>query len=176
MTSWVPVEGHAWQESRARTEQRYVAIASAIERVALDPEEEPLALPPVVPLAISAAEQPRRAWTALVLASIASHESYFRRDIDECRVSGDGGKVAAWGLFQLAVRRSVACDDRVLATRVALGMVRSGFVRCTRVGFLDRLSLFTNGRCERSPSARARSGRAQDWWARAPWLAPVGDP
>ena len=60
MTAWVPVEQHAWQESRARTEARYRAIAEDIEAVALDPDEPPIPLP-FVPEEAAAAGKPTSA-------------------------------------------------------------------------------------------------------------------
>ncbi len=94
---------------------------------------------------------------AFVLASIASLESFYRRDVDECRASGDHGR--AWTIFQIQTwgsKRREICQDRKAAIREALRHVRWSLARC------KDLSGYTKGFCKKDePKAAHRMRRAE---------------
>jgi hypothetical protein len=156
MTSWVPVDQHRYYETAAETEDRYRAIAQDIALVALDPEEAPLF-----------AGDEGRAKTALLLASVASFESTFNGKVDDCRVSGDGGR--AHGLWQTHAPKAQVCADRLAAARIALRMVRDSFTQCRAQSLPDKLSHFTDGFCKHDwGRSRLRVERATKYWSAHP--------
>lgn len=106
---------------------RYEAIAADIVQVA---EADPIDNDPLR--------------TSLLLASIAFRESQYRPDVETCKVRGDNGK--ALGLWQTHSSDAV-CRDRVTAARVALGYVRRSLSACQRLAPVDRLGMYTHGRC-----------------------------
>jgi hypothetical protein len=91
MTAWMPMKNHARSETPEVTEARYQQIAEDIAQVALDPDETPLFL-----------GEDGRVKTALLLLSVALHESGFRGDVDagKCKpYECDHGK--AFSMWQL---------------------------------------------------------------------------
>ena len=115
MMSWVTESAHAYYEKPAVTDARYINIALAIAEVALDPNQEPLF-----------DGEDGRLRTALVLASIASHESKFVANVVNCRTSGDNG--LAWGPWQTHSGKVITCGDLKTAAGIALGMARHSIV------------------------------------------------
>lgn len=149
MATWVPVSTHHYYEPTETTVKRYVAIATDIVEIVEADEGERI-------------ENVRM--EALLLASIASYESFFHADVDRCK-RGLGG---AWSVFQIAGggKRSKKriCMDRKEAVRVALEMVRESFRECERLPFLDRLSFYTDGRCNKNwERSRLRVKRAMNF-------------
>jgi hypothetical protein len=146
MLTWVPLSEHRYYERPETTYARYTALAGDIAMVIEQDRGEPIQ---------------SREFEALLLASIAGYESFYRKDVIECR-KGLGG---AWSAFQIAgggirAKRNV-CSSRREAARVALRMVRESFQECQRLAFVDRLSFYTDGRCEpRWWRSRSRVGRA----------------
>jgi hypothetical protein len=114
----------------AQGQARYEAIAADIVAVA---EAEPIDNDPLR--------------TSLLLAAIAYRESQFRHDVETCKVTGDGGK--ALGLWQTHSSDAV-CRNRAEAARVALRMVRRSLDVCQRLSPVDRLGMYTHGRCVRN--------------------------
>lgn len=153
MTSWVPESQHSYYEKEAVTDARYMDIALAIAEVALDPNQEPL---------FDGDEG--RVQTALVLASIASHESKFVSNIVNCQKSGDHG--LAWGAFQTHSNKARTCASLVDATTIALAMARNSLNHCQTMALPDRLSIYTNGQCRSSSASRARVNRALYYFAK----------
>lgn len=111
------------EEARAR----YAAIADDIAAVASEPDEAPLFDGPG-----------GREATALLLASIAWHESAFRKDVDACegiRARGDHGR--SIGLLQVMAGPNheghdpqEICRDRRLAIRLGLHVLRRARATC----------------------------------------------
>lgn len=103
MTAWMPITSHAHSEAPEVTEARYEQIAADIAEVALDPDEAPLF-----------AGEDGRVKTALLLLSVAYHESRFRGDVDAGRCKPyecDHGK--AFSLWQLHPEDGLVFDDDV---------------------------------------------------------------
>jgi hypothetical protein len=134
MISWVPISDHSYYEKPEITTARYHDIANSIVEVALDPEQEPLF-----------AEEDGRIKTALLLASVASSEGFFRKDIDSCKIGGDHG--LAWGLWQTHAPKKLVCSDRKAAIIIALNMMKQSFIACKKLPVLDRMSVYTDGQC-----------------------------
>ena len=78
MLAWVPAGVQKAHEAPEEAQTRYEAIARDVAAVALDPDETSIFAGPG-----------GRARTALVLLSVASYESYFRKDVDEGTRLGD---------------------------------------------------------------------------------------
>jgi len=133
MVSWVPIASHV-MEKKDITIERYHSIADTIAKASM---EEP-------PLFKGKDAEVR---TALVLASIASSESFFIANIDNCKISGDKGK--AWGLWQTHAPKAKVCESREAAIKIAIDMVRTSFTQCASYNLLDRLSIYTDGECHR---------------------------
>lgn len=142
----VPPWHHAWlNEPRAHTELRYFEIAQDIATAA---EEAPL--------------DGDVAWTALLLAETAAAESALRADVDECRRSGPGGRVRAWGTFGLARPRREVCANRLAAARLAREIIRDGWAACAARPERERLAYYLSGSCDRGVrEARRRWYRAR---------------
>jgi hypothetical protein len=115
------------KEPLEQAELRYDSIADDIAAVVSDPEETPL----------FDGEAGREA-TGLLLASIAWHESAFRRDVDVCkgtRSKGDHGR--SIGLLQLMSgpnyeghKAKEICADRKLAIRLGLHVLQRAKSTC----------------------------------------------
>lgn len=134
MISWVPIDNHTFYEKPEITVARYHDIANSIVEVALDPEIEPLF-----------AGEDGRIKTALLLASVASSEGFFRKDIDTCKIGGDHG--LAWGLWQTHASKKLVCSNRKAAIIIALDMMRQSFTACKKFEVSDRMSVYTDGQC-----------------------------
>ena len=100
MTAWMPMKNHARTEAPEVTEARYQQIAEDVAQVAMDPDEEPLFQ-----------GEDGRVKTALLLLSVAFHESNFRGEIDGGRCKPyecDHGK--AFSMWQLHPEDGVIFD------------------------------------------------------------------
>jgi hypothetical protein len=161
MLAWVPPSQQGPAEAGPVAQARYERIAQDIASVALDPNVDPLF-----------DGDDGRARTAILLASIASHESMFSRAVDEGVVRGDHG--VAWGLWQVHCYRGEACRelirDRLRGAREALRIARLSMHACRGMSLSDRLSVYTTGRCVHGQhESRVRVQRALDWMTRHPW-------
>jgi hypothetical protein len=155
--AWAPASSHAFVESRAITDCRYIDIATTIATVALDPAEPPLFPGPN-----------GRAETAVYLGAIASVESgQFSAKVQFCQTLGDGGTAA--GLFQSHKSTRRACWSLESATRMALEQVRESFTACTKVG-APALAAYASGSCRKGwAAARMREDRALSWVSAHPF-------
>lgn len=151
MIAWVPLEEHRHlREPAAVTSARYASIALTIVSVVSAAPGERLEGSPEL--------------EALLLASVAGYESHFAARVDDCRV-GRGG---AWSLWQVTRPRAEVCVAREDAARVALKMIRQSWSSCARLAPVDRLGLYTDGRCQaRWWRSRSRVERALAWWSPA---------
>jgi hypothetical protein len=161
MVGWVPVYAQP-QESRDEVMDRYESIARDAATVALDPDETPLFDGPDA-----------RAKTALLMLSIASFESGYRKRVDDGRSRGDSGK--SFCLMQIRVGTSAThegwtgpdlVEDRTRCFRAALRILRNSFGICHSSPVEDRLSAYASGSCTAGTEAsRRRILRARDWGA-----------
>lgn len=98
----------------------------------------------------------------LLLASVASFESFFRADVARCAVMGDHD--TSFGAFQLAGRRDL-CADVEAQTVEALRLVEHSLHQCRALPIEERLAEYTSGWCHRGrPAARLRYQRAHRYW------------
>jgi hypothetical protein len=162
MTAWVPPSTHP--EGAEKALVRYEAIARDIATLSLDEAQNPLF-----------AGSDGREKTALLLASIASFESYFRADVDEGRARGDKG--ASYCVMQVRVgegktpegwtgRELIASRSKCLMA--GLNRIRESFSLCKSMPQVFRLSGYTSGHCGQEPKAEARMNRATRWLAAHP--------
>jgi hypothetical protein len=83
-----------------------------------------------------------------LLASIARWESFYRRDVGECRKKGGAGEVTA---FQILARgdaeRAKLCVSLEGDARIALARVRESLAACAALAAPDRLAAYARGRC-----------------------------
>ncbi len=150
MMAWVPLSDHAYYEKEEQTLERYQDIAFTIAEVAS--ERDPLFQ-----------GENGVIKTALLLASIASTEGVFRKDVDTCKVGGDFGM--AWGLWQTHYSKYLTCSDRKVAANIAFDMIEDSFKWCKRYPMLDHLAIYTDGKCSRNQQrSRFRMSRALDWY------------
>lgn len=162
MVAWVPPHAHAPAESSADVLARYQSIASDLASVVMDGGETPLF-----------AGNDARAQTALLMLSVASFESSFRKSVDDGFGRGDGGR--SYCLMQIRVGRGVTregwsghqlIDDRKLCFRAALHLLHSSFGICHSFPVEDRLSAYAAGHCfADSAVSRSRVSRARAWWS-----------
>jgi hypothetical protein len=153
MVSWVPVADHGYYEKQEETMVRYTDIATTIVDVAMDPENEPLF-----------SGEDGRVKTALLMASVASSEGFFRKDVDTCKIGGDNGR--AWGLWQTHAPKKKVCADRKVAATVALEMMKQSFTACKSLPLVDRMSVYTDGQCRTNwKRSRFKMDRAMKWFA-----------
>jgi len=153
MVSWVPVTDHSYYEKPETTMERYTDIANTIVDVAMDPENKPLF-----------EGEDGRVKTALLIASVASSEGFFREDVDSCKIGGDNGK--AWGLWQTHAPKKKVCASRKNAATIALGMMANSFAVCKAYPIMDRMSVYTDGRCQKNwKRSRYKMERAMSWYA-----------
>ena len=152
MHACAPVAQHAYVEDPVITETRYLAIATDVASVALDPDEAPLF-----------DGEDGRLRTAVLILSVASSESGgFRGDVAFCRRAGDGGR--AWGLYQSHRSTERVCSSVREATRVALSDLRGSMAMCKHEAEDVRLAAYASGSCTRGWfAARQRWTRARDW-------------
>jgi hypothetical protein len=172
VTLWLVGAMIAWVPTRTPADEaRYASIARDLATVVLDPTEEP-----------AFTGEDGRARTALLLASIASWESGYRADVDDGRVKGDHGtsvclmQVRVFGKTKEGWTAKDLTEDRQKCFRVALRLVRTSFEWCKARVLEDRLAGYTVGTCrEAEPLARARFGRARNYWGKHPLPAPAED-
>jgi hypothetical protein len=154
--TWLVAAMFAWTPAKESDRARYTEIASDIAAVAFDPAEEPL---------FSGADG--RARTALVLASIAAHESTFRADVEDGRARGDGG--TSWCFMQLHIGSGKTVEgwtgqdvtsDRQLCFRAGLHIAKESFRMCNGAPINELLAAYASGQCGRSPESRAMMSRA----------------
>jgi hypothetical protein len=157
MVAWNPPAQHREGEGAAR--DRYASIAHDFAEVALDQAEKPLFDGPN-----------GRAQTALLMASVASAESGYRRDVDTGVLKGDHGR--SWCILQVQVHGHTAenwtgqelVEDRKRCVRAGLHKMQESFATCKAMPLADRLAQYTLGRCEHEPKAAWRVRRALAWW------------
>jgi hypothetical protein len=146
----------AWTPARETDRARYTEIASDLASVVYDPAEEPLY-----------SGEGGRARTALLLASIAAHESTFRADVEDGRARGDGG--TSWCFMQLHIGSGKTVEgwtgqdvtaDRKLCFRAGLHIARESFRMCKGLPANEMLSAYASGQCGRSVESRAMTSRA----------------
>lgn len=151
MVSWVPISDHAYYEKAEITTARYNEIATTIVEATMDPNRAPLF-----------EGDDGRIKTALLMASIASSEGFFRKDIDTCTKGGDNG--LAWGLWQTHANKKIVCSNRAAAINIALDMVKNSMTTCQGLPLLDRMSVYTDGACHINWSrSRFKMHRAMSW-------------
>lgn len=161
MMTWVPAASHP--EGLEKALVRYESIAKDIATVALDESQAPLF-----------AGSDGREKTALLLASIASFESFFRADVDEGRARGDHG--GSWCLMQIQVGGRTAegwtgkdlIGSRSKCLVAGLNRIRESFSMCRALPQHFRLAGYTAGRCVEEPKAEQRMTRATKWLAAHP--------
>jgi hypothetical protein len=159
MTTWVPLHAHA--EPKEETATRYDSIAHDAITVAYDESEAPLFPGPN-----------GRAQTALLMLSVASLESSYKRTVDDGTRKGDHGRSVC--LMQIRVGDGVTGDgwssfdlvtDRTKCFRAGLHILRGSFAACHRLPLTDRMSAYATGHCaEGEEKGRLRVVRALDWW------------
>lgn len=140
MISWVPLnEGGVcyWPVSQAcldRANKHYQEIAKDIAEVVYEPN---IKLPFI--------GDNIKVKTALLMASIASTESQFHQNVDDCHVVGDHG--VSFGLWQTQSPRAITCNDRKQALRIAITMVNQSLDACKNLPLVERLSVYASGSC-----------------------------
>lgn len=155
MISWVPISEHTFTgESVEDITARYELIAETVEKKALDPNHEPLI-----------EGEDGRIKTALLLASVASFESQYGRDVVTCQRLGDKG--VAYGPWQTHMYNKAeamqACTDLNVMVDLAYDMIKYSFDHCQRAELADKLTIYTSGgRCthKRGQASRYRVNRA----------------
>jgi hypothetical protein len=160
MIGWVPLHAHLPSESVDDARARYESIARDVVSVAFDESESPL---------FSGAEG--RTQTALLMLSVASYESGYRKVVDDGRRLGDHSH--SYCLMQVRVGTGVTREgwsghdlvtDRTLCFRAALHILRSSFGACHALAVDDRLSAYATGHCFADAQiSRSRVGRARAW-------------
>ncbi len=165
MVAWVPLQAHASFESPDETRARYESIARDVAAVAFAENEAPLF-----------SGRDGRLQTALLMLSIASYESSFRKQVDEGMRLGDSGR--SFCLMQIRVGTGDTEDgwsgpdlvhDRTLCFRAGLHALHTSFRLCRRFPVEDRVSAYATGRCfENAHISRSRVERARAWWGAHP--------
>jgi hypothetical protein len=154
--TWLVAAMFAWTPAREADRARYTEIASDLAAVVYDPAEQPL-FP----------GSDGRARTALLLASIAAHESTFRVDVEDGRARGDGG--TSWCFMQLHIGSGKTVEgwtgqdvtqDRKLCFRAGLHIARESFRMCNGFPENEILSAYASGQCGRSVESRVMVSRA----------------
>jgi hypothetical protein len=144
--TWLVAAMFAWAPARESERARYTEIASDLAAVVYDPAEQPLFY-----------GDDGRAKTALVLASIAAHESTFRPDVDDGRKRGDSGN--SWCLMQMHIGAGRTIEgwnghdlvsDRRNCFRAGLHIAQWSFRFCKAFPVQERLSAYASGRCGRA--------------------------
>lgn len=171
MLSWVPLYAHAPRESASDARERYQSIARDVAAVAMDGGEQPL---------FGGAKG--RTETALLMLSVASFESSFKKSVDDGIGLGDHGR--SYCLMQIRVGSGTTregwsgpelVEDRQRCFRAALHILRGSFAICQKLPLDDRLSAYATGRCLPNVEvSRSRVGRAHAFWESHP--PPPGQP
>lgn len=174
---WSPLHGaFVRQENRQEALARYLDIARSIEKVAADATK---------PTTVDDAEQPALwPWSAeelaRALATIAHHESGFRRDVQTGIGRNALGDCGYWGAKgqKVGAEEARATGARYLCRSVCLVQMNTGGLQGTRYGMtgkdmvgLDRASLekcFSAGaRAFSNARARCAPQRSADWFKKA---------
>jgi hypothetical protein len=162
--TWLVAAMFAWTPAREPDRARYTEIARDLAAVVYDPAEAPLY-----------DGDDGRAKTALLLASIAAHESTFRKDVEDGRARGDGG--TSWCFMQLHIGSGKTLEgwsgedvtsDRQLCFRAGLHIARESFRMCKGFPADEMLSAYASGQCGRSVESRAMVSRTLGFFARHP--------
>jgi hypothetical protein len=161
MLSWVPLYAHAPGESAEDARGRYESIAHDVAQVVLDGGEEPLF-----------GGTSGRAETAILMLSVASFESSFKKSVDNGIGRGDNGR--SYCLMQIHVGAGTTLEgwsgpelveNRQRCFRAALHILRGSFGVCRKLPIEDRLSAYATGRCLPNVEiSRSRVGRARTFW------------
>jgi hypothetical protein len=161
MSAWIPPSAQSALEPVEDARVRYESIASDLAAVVNEDEVAPLFEGPS-----------GRTQTALVALSVASFESYFRRDVDAGERTGDQGN--SWCLLQIKIGEGRTREgwsgvdltqDRKKCFRAGLRMMRGSFLSCRALPVLDRLSAYAIGSCNAEQrESRLRMQRAKAWW------------
>ena len=153
--TWLVAAMFAWTPAKEADRARYTEIASDLVAVAYDPEEQPLFSGP-----------DGRAKTALLLASIAAHESTFRADVEDGRARGDGGTSWCFMQVHIGVGKTVegwtgadVTSDRKLCFRAGLHIARESFRMCIAQPVTEKLGAYASGQCGKSPESRQMVSR-----------------
>jgi hypothetical protein len=164
MLSWVPLYAQT-AESKEEALTRYESIAQDVAAVAYDDQESPLFSGPN-----------GRAQTALLMLSIASYESSYRKTVDDGTGLGDHGH--SFCLMQIRVGEGITREgwsgkdliaERTRCFRAALHILHGSFNVCHKLPMEDRMSAYATGRCfENAAVSRSRIGRARNWWLNHP--------
>jgi hypothetical protein len=153
--NWLVAAMFAWTPAHEADRARFTEIASDLVAVVYDPAEQPL-FP----------GEDGRAKTALLLASIAAHESTFREDVENGKARGDGGN--SWCFMQLHIGSGKTVEgwtgadltsDRRLCFRAGLHVARESFRMCNAFPVNEKLSAYASGQCGRSAPSRAMVSR-----------------
>ena len=170
MLAWVPVYAQT-AESKEEALARYESIAQDAAAVAFDDQERPLFAGPN-----------GRTQTALLMLSIASYESSYRKTVDDGATQGDHGH--SFCLMQIRVGAGVTREgwsgddliaERTRCFRAALHILHGSFNVCHTLPVEDRMSAYATGRCfENATVSRSRIGRARNWWQSHPAPPQVG--
>jgi hypothetical protein len=160
MVGWVPLHVHAPRESPDQVQARYESIARDVATVAFDEAEAPLFEGP-----------DGRTQTALLMLSVASYESGYRKGVDDGVRLGDHGH--SFCLMQIRLGQGATREgwtgpalihDRQLCFRAALHILRASFGICHTLPVEDRLSAYATGHCFADAKiSRTRVGRARAW-------------
>ncbi len=104
--------------------------------------------------AILAAEPPPH--EARLLMRIARWESHYRRDVADCRITGDAGRsVGPWQAHDRSPEvRARICGSLVEAARVAIVDVRRSWAMCRHLPREERLAVYARGRCDSDEGRR----------------------
>jgi hypothetical protein len=160
--TWLVAAMFAFAPARESERDRYTEIANDLVAVTYDEDEAPLF-----------AGESGRAQTALLLASIAAHESTFRRDVEDGRARGDGGK--SWCLMQLHIGSGKTVEgwtgeevaaDRTLCFRAGLHIARESFRMCAGLPLVEKLGAYASGTCGKSAESRQMITRAMAFFKR----------
>lgn len=157
LSTWIYLAMVAWVPPQPADTDRYIEIAADIATVA---QEAPL---------YSGADGAAK--TALLMASIASFESFYRKDVDSLKVKGDNG--AAQCLMQVHPRRGEDLSDRKSCLRIALLRMHESFRMCENLPLSYRLSGYTRGTCSEDKSSAYRISRAVQWWKSHPFASGI---
>jgi hypothetical protein len=162
MVAWVPLYAHRPVETTEEVQARYESIARDAASVAFDENETPL----------FGGGADARAQTALLMLSVASFESSYRKSVDEGRGRGDGGR--SYCLMQVSVGDGVTREgwtgadliaDRTRCFRAALHVLQRSFGMCHAYPLEDRLAAYAMGHCMlEARVSRSRIERARSWW------------
>jgi hypothetical protein len=162
MVSWVPLYAHHSAETQDDAQARYESIARDAATVAFDENETPL----------FGSGADARAQTALLMLSVASFESAYRKSVDDGVGRGDGGR--SYCLMQVSVGNGVTregwtgaqlIEDRTRCFRSALHVLQLSFGMCHSYPLEDRLAAYATGHCFLDASiSRSRIDRARRWW------------